>query len=305
MGEYPFISVIIPVFNDAIRLRLCLAALESQTYPQSRYEVIVVDNGSDQDQDVQGVVGLFQQAQLAEEHSPGSYAARNKGISVAKGTVIAFTDADCIPVNNWLEKGVHHLTTTPNCGMVVGRIEIFFEDVNRPTSIELYQSVTAFPQEQHLKQFHGGATANVMTYRRVIEQVGGFDSRLKSFGDFEWGQRVFFVGYQQLYADDVCVKHPARGSWPQLKKRTLRASGGVYDYFMNKQTSWAQKNKMFARLIFDDLVPPINFAISTFRNPEVPGICQKLQISLTLLLVRYISAWEKMRLRFGGVSQRE
>jgi len=44
----PFVSVIIPVYNDSIRLRTCLQALEEQTYPKSAYEVIVVDNGSDE-----------------------------------------------------------------------------------------------------------------------------------------------------------------------------------------------------------------------------------------------------------------
>ncbi len=43
----PFVSVIIPVYNDTERLQRCLDALEEQTYPADRYEVVVVDNGSD------------------------------------------------------------------------------------------------------------------------------------------------------------------------------------------------------------------------------------------------------------------
>ena len=42
----PFVSVIIPVFNDSARLKSCLQALEVQTYPQDSYEVIVIDNNS-------------------------------------------------------------------------------------------------------------------------------------------------------------------------------------------------------------------------------------------------------------------
>lgn len=305
METYPFVSVIIPVFNDAARLKLCLAALDKQTYPHGQYEVVVVDNGSNHNQNVPGVVDAFHQANLVEELTPGSYAARNRGIAASKGAVIAFTDADCIPAPDWLEKGVHHLIANPACGMVAGRIEIFFDDHHSPTSFEIYQRVTAFPQEAHLKQFHGGATANVLTYRHVLQKVGNFDSRLKSFGDFEWGKRVFNAGYQQIYADDACVKHPARSSWPQLRKRTMRASGGAYDYFMGQQKTWLQRHKMFARLLFDDLVPPINFTISTFRNSEVQGIWRKFEVSLILLLVRYVSAWEKVRLRFGAVSRRE
>ena len=43
----PFVSVIIPVFNDSDRLLTCLKALEHQTYPKNLYEVIVVDNDSE------------------------------------------------------------------------------------------------------------------------------------------------------------------------------------------------------------------------------------------------------------------
>ncbi|ASC72501.1 EAL domain-containing protein/glycosyl transferase [Halomicronema hongdechloris C2206] len=304
MDNYPFVSVIIPVFNDQERLKLCLDALCQQTYERTRHEIIVVDNGSEDYGKVQHIVEGFEQATVVQELFPSSYAARNKGILLAKGDIIAFTDSDCIPDIHWLEKGVKHLTSQSDCGMVVGRIEVFFRDPQKPTLVELYQSLTAFPQEQHLKEFNGGATANLITFREVIYRVGNFNSSLKSFGDFEWGRRVFMAGYKQVYADDVIVKHPARSSWQELQKRTIRASGGVYDYFLGKQTSWLGKNKMFMRLLLNDLVPPVHFTISTFRNQQLKTFYEKLNISLILLVVRYISALEKIRLRFGGASIR-
>jgi len=97
----PFVSVIIPVYNDPERLKTCLQALEEQTYPQSSYEVIVVDNGSDES--IEPIVTEFNQAKAGYEPHPGSYAARNKGLSLARGEVIAFTDADCIPALDWIE----------------------------------------------------------------------------------------------------------------------------------------------------------------------------------------------------------
>ncbi|HAA30818.1 MAG TPA: glycosyl transferase family 2, partial [Cyanobacteria bacterium UBA8553] len=77
--SHPFVSVIVPVFNDAKRLKICLDALEHQTYPKHLYEVIVVDNGSDKNEDIEGVVAQFGQAIASYESIPGSYAARNKG----------------------------------------------------------------------------------------------------------------------------------------------------------------------------------------------------------------------------------
>ena len=57
-----FVSVIIPVFNDSARLLHCLRALEQQSYRKSAYEVIVVDNGSDEP--VEPLVGNFAQVRV-------------------------------------------------------------------------------------------------------------------------------------------------------------------------------------------------------------------------------------------------
>ncbi|NJO08484.1 MAG: glycosyltransferase family 2 protein, partial [Leptolyngbyaceae cyanobacterium SL_1_1] len=131
----PQVSVIIPVFNDMERLQHCLVALEQQTYPQSHYEVVVIDNGSDNQNEVLALVEQFSQAIAACETVPGSYAARNKGIKVAKGEVIAFTDADCIPAADWIEQGVYWLNQHPGCGLVAGQIELFFKNPERLTPV--------------------------------------------------------------------------------------------------------------------------------------------------------------------------
>ena len=96
----PYISVIIPVYNDSQRLQLCLAALENQSYPKDSYEVIVIDNNSTDN--VKKIVNNCSQAIYAFKKTKGSYAARNKGISLARGEVLAFTDSDCIPTHHWL-----------------------------------------------------------------------------------------------------------------------------------------------------------------------------------------------------------
>ena len=73
----PFVSVIIPVYNDSKRLQICLNALDNQTYPKDKYEVTAIDNGSDEE--VSPLVSVYRQAKAIYEAKPGSYAARNKG----------------------------------------------------------------------------------------------------------------------------------------------------------------------------------------------------------------------------------
>lgn len=300
----PFVSVIIPVYNDAERLRHCLMALEQQTYPRSQYEVLVIDNGSDAEQTVKSLVAEFPQAIALEELTPGSYAARNKGISLARGDVIAFTDADCIPALDWLENGVRVLLATPNCGLVAGNIELFFKNPARLTLVERYEKIVAFQQQEHLQEYRYGSTANVFTFKRVIERVGAFDASLKSNGDFEWGRRVAAAGYTQVYAENAVIRHPARDSWAALFKRQVRLAGGIYDAQIQKCEPWLNRNKLFIRSVGEDFLSPILSINEVLRYPQLKSINQKLQFYLMTLLVRYIRGAEKVRLKLGGVSSR-
>lgn len=296
--SYPFVSVIIPVLNDFERLKKCLKALEEQTYPKKLYEVIVVDNGSDED--IEEVVAQFSQAFAACESRPSSYAARNKGVSLAKGDVIAFTDADCIPVFDWIEKGVANLLQVSNCGLVAGKIKIFFKEPEQPTAVELYESLTAFPQQQYIEELKFGVTANIFTFKSVINNVNLFDDSLKSGGDREWGERVFSFGYAQIYADDTCVAHPARYSLYELHKKVLRTTTGVYN--INRKNDDYSSIQIFKDL--RDLKPPIKPIFDIWADKRLSGNKQRIQFYLILLFVKYTKSLETIRLKMKTQLQR-
>ena len=128
----PFVSVLIPVLDDVPGLAKCLSALAEQTYPRSRYEVIVVDNGSWED--VSHVVERFAGVKLLVEARKGTSVARNTGIVAAKGDVLAFTDADCVPAARWLECGVKEVLAIENCGLVGGRVTVTSKRSGLPSS---------------------------------------------------------------------------------------------------------------------------------------------------------------------------
>ena len=293
------VSVIIPVYNDSERLRLCLAGLAQQTYPKNQFEVIVVDNNSKEN--IIAVVNKFPPFQVAIETKTGSYAARNKGICLSKGEIIAFTDSDCVPAPDWIENGVKALTQSPEIGQVAGKISLFYQKPDRPTSIELYDELMmGFPQHQFIEEQHYGATANVFTFRSVIEQVGAFNDDLKSIGDFEWGNRIFSAGYRQVYAKDARVSHPARHKFSQVYKKTVRITGGIYDLEQEQEKSnfWA-----LSRSVLHDLMPPFRFVFEIFDKPEL-NIKHKFDIVLLRFALKQIRAWENLRLRLGGASNR-
>ncbi len=295
-----FVSVIIPVFNDAKRLKICLEALEKQTYSKNKYEVIVVDN--DSTENITDIVNGFEQSFTVFESQPGSYVARNKGISLAKGEILAFTDSDCIPSVNWIEKGVENILSIPNCGLIAGKIEFFFLNSQKLTPVELYESIeVSFNQEANIKDHHFGATANLFTFKEIINSVGQFDSAMKSGGDRLWGEKVLQAGYQQAYADNVCVKHPARNSFYQMYKRTARFVGGEYDLMMRKNYSTLE--------IFMDFIgaikPPFRIFFRICKNQRLTDNKQKIQFAFVMLFTKYVVIFEKIRLCLGGISRRE
>jgi glycosyltransferase involved in cell wall biosynthesis len=154
------------------------------------YEVIIVDNGSVENLEL--LIKQCPRALLTYEAKPESYADRNHGIAIASGEILAFTDSDCIPADIWLETGVKKLMSIPNCGLVAGRIEFFFKNSNLPTAIEVFDSITNLQQKKYVEEYHFGATANLLTFKQLFEEIGYFNSDLKSGGDAEWGRRVYF-----------------------------------------------------------------------------------------------------------------
>src|SRR5690606_10317828 len=98
--------VIVPVYRDWTGLSRCLDALSRQSYPRTAFEVIVANN--DPRSDVPSAI-REREALIVDQKIPGSYAARNKAVEHASGEILAFTDSDCTPADDWLERGVQRL----------------------------------------------------------------------------------------------------------------------------------------------------------------------------------------------------
>ena len=302
MNQHPFVSVIIPVYNDTERLAKCLTALTFQTYPENRFEVIVVDNASSDEPAV--LQPTLRQSLFLKEPKPGSYCARNKGIEAAKGEILAFTDSDCIPQPDWIRNGVKALTAAQGCGLAVGRVKVFFKDPNRPTASEIYESIHAFNQENKVSNFHHGATANIFTYRCVIEKVGVFKANLKSGGDVEWGKRVFAAGYRQVYVDDACVLHPARHSLKDIYRKTTRVEGGLHDMGLRSGygITAAVVNVMKLMLSLAALVRRCLFSMSPFN--QIKTVNLKLKYIFVFIFVKAVRIYEQQKLALGFKSRR-
>lgn len=96
-------SIVIPTYNRPERLQSCLQSLTELRYDRDRFEVVVVDDGSQPPLDavVQPFVAELP-LNLLRQPNGGPASARNTGAAAAQGRYLAFTDDDCQPTAHWL-----------------------------------------------------------------------------------------------------------------------------------------------------------------------------------------------------------
>ncbi|MBL0170679.1 MAG: glycosyltransferase family 2 protein [Gemmatimonadaceae bacterium] len=285
-----FVSVIVPVFNDAERLGRCLTALEAQTYPSDSYEVVVLDNGSQPP--LTDLLGVFAHVRLVGEPRPGVSRARVTGIEHARGEVLAFTDSDCLPEPGWLANGVACLQQTTNRGVVGGRIEMF-DDGSGPSSIATTLSVATHLKQDRFLKGHWAVCANLFTSRRIVAAVGGMNPALISSGEVEWCQRVHAAGYELAYAVESVVRHPARSSIRALCQRAVR-----HEYAWAQLRETATLGRGFRFWVGQHLVWPLRDIHRDLLRSSRLTLVEKIQTSALAVLLMHVRmiAWFALRL---------
>lgn len=198
------ISVVVPTYNRPVLLKACLKSLVNQTLEKQLFELIVVSDGPDKESEKVVVEELKERAPairfLSLPNKSGPAAARNLGWKSASGTIIAFTDDDCLPDKNWLKNIVSRYNSQKEIAFT-GRVIVPVS--NHPTDFEL-----------NTKGLETGefVTANCAVTKAALQTVGGFDEAFKAawredsdlhFKLIEWG-----IAIEKL--DEAIVVHPVR-----------------------------------------------------------------------------------------------
>jgi len=220
--EDGFISVIVPVYRDASGLADTLASLARQTFDASRFEVIVGNDGTDEA--VARIADSFGAKTIPVAPRQGSYAARNRALEESRGEFLAFVDADISVPPEWLATGLAALRSHRYVG---GRVLFPAHQLTRLS--HHYEAAVAFNNSSRFRRHHYSPTANLFAARSLFETLGGFDTRFRSGGDAEFGDRAFRALPADLaFCEALVVFHPPRG-YAALVRKVERTTLGLRD----------------------------------------------------------------------------
>lgn len=245
---YPFISIVIPARNESIHINATLQSIIRNDYPPSRYEIILIDDYSD---DGTGLMALelfkgnphitgsviFLKDEFGNDPGLNSYKkkALETAIGAAKGDYIVTTDADCIVPPEWLkhfagiylEPGVHFIMAPVNF-TPAGKKDLcyYFQSVDFMTM----QGITAASHTLRWGKMCNGA--NLSFSREAFTNVGGYTgiNHLASGDDMMLMHKIsqhYPAALSYLKAQEMIVHTPAQPDWKS---------------FLNQRIRWASKN---------------------------------------------------------------
>jgi len=281
-------SVIIPVYNDPEGIQTTVESLLNQTVDD--YEVIIADNGStDLTRKItKAYASQDRVRRVVEDEIQGSYAARNAGIAVAQGDLLCFVDADMWVDDDWVER-VQDRMQRDSVDYLGCDVEVVV--VEQETLCAQYTRQTGFPIEQYMREKQFAPTCCLVTRRAVINEVGDFDERLVSAGDAEFGKRVYQAGYDQTFADDITLYHPARESPVALLNRHYRIGRGI-----------AQSSRYHSDLFADQRHPLHPFNFLPVRVSSVPETFRRRSLYVFGLMYLVLSLL-KLATTVGQISE--
>jgi glycosyltransferase involved in cell wall biosynthesis len=297
LPDEPTVSVVVPFYGiDVSALIKCVGSLLDQDYSKDRITIIVIDNNETASLPASMFGG---RCKLFHEPLPGSYAARNRGISESFDDIVAFTDSDCVPQRSWVSAGVKALKEATGPVIVGGPIVLGFGSNITKTACELLDSIIHHRQTEYLFEHGFAATANLFVTRALISSHGQFDARFLSGGDREFGQRLTTGGVGIVMAEDAVVVHPARTRFIDLLQKGLRGVGGdKTSLSLRKSSPWAifkiQINNYLHR----------QRLISNRADALGMAPYQLIQLRVLLTLIYVTRLLEAIRLVFGGKPHR-
>jgi glycosyltransferase involved in cell wall biosynthesis len=212
VAKKPFISVVIPAYNEEKYLPRCLTSLDGQTYPRQRFEVIVVDNAST---DRTAEIAQEHGARVVQEERKGVGRARQTGAEAAQGEIIAGTDADIDAPPEWLERIAARFVADPRLGGITG--PVYFYDGNWFLRIWYRYVNTAWVWLLNAVGLNAFSGNNFAVRREPFQRSGGFRAELVCGEDTDLALRLRQVTKVAFAPEAVIYASARRGQENYLR----------------------------------------------------------------------------------------
>ena len=237
--QWPFISVVIPVRNEAANVAGVLGALLSQEYPRDRFEVLVTDGNSTDGtrKVVESWAGEHANIRLLENPAQLSSAGRNVGVRNSRGELMVFIDGHCrIPSKNLLAETARlFAATAADCLCRPQPLEangdsVFQQAVAHARASALGHGRDSTIYSTTLEGFVNPTSSGASYRRQVFEQIGMYDETLDACEDVEFNYRVWRKGLRSCISPRLAVYYHARKTLPGLWKQMMRYGRGRYRF---------------------------------------------------------------------------
>jgi len=201
------VSIIIPTFNRQKSLIRMLESLFTQTIPQENFEIIIVNDGSTDDTEkiILDLIKSHPNINYIKQSNKGIASARNKGIINSNGDIIGFTDDDCIVDPSWIENAVESLKNPAFCG-VQGKT-LPESKIDQKKLIFHYVHAVKNTGKEKSKSYQ---TCNIFHRKKVLNEISGFDEKLRYGSDDDLAFRLIRKGYKIHFDENVLVYHEVR-----------------------------------------------------------------------------------------------
>jgi len=259
MPKPPLFSIIIPTYGRPQKLAVCLDALVRLKYPRDRFEVIVVDDGSQTPPKT--VVTPYENQidiRLVTQFHAGPATVRNTGAEHAQGEYLAFTDDDCAPATNWLSALTDQFSVTPDAAIGGRTINALADNLYSTASQWLIDYLyTYYNADPNQAQFF--TSNNIALPADGFRAIGGFDTTfpLAAAEDRELCNRWLHHGYRLAYAPEAVVYHAHPLTLRTFFRQHFNYGRGAYHYHQVR----AQRNQGPIRL------EPKSFYLNLLRYP--------------------------------------
>ena len=234
-------SIIILNLNGYEHITKCVESILKNTKGEA-YEIIVVDNGSD-DGSLEYLESIPDLILISNPENVGAPYARNQAMALAKGEYLMFLDNDTILPPDWLPRLKAHFVRNPEVFILGPKSNYVSGDQIAPgANYSNYEELVAF-SESLSQQNQGKLTQNyrlilyaMMVRREVVDKIGGYDPGYEKWGheDDDYIIRANIAGFKTAIAHDVYVHHTGSQTEGKAKLNYQELLDHNRRYFLSK-----------------------------------------------------------------------